>query len=69
MGYPPCPRIRAFKEYIEARYGLPVVVGTHPIPLKYFDVQTKLSFWKKAGMDELAGDLLREDRKVMESYN
>jgi hypothetical protein len=24
-----------FKEYIETRYGVPVVVGTHPIPEHY----------------------------------
>jgi len=69
VGYPPCPRIRQFKEFIEKRYGLPVVVGTHPIPLKYLEVHQKLPFWKSANMEELAGDLMKEDRAVMESYN
>jgi predicted metal-binding protein len=69
VGYPPCPRIRQFKEFIETRYGLPVVVGTHPIPLKYLEVHTRLPFWKNANMEELAGDLMKEDRAVMESYN
>jgi len=49
--------------------GLPVRIGTHPIPLKYFDVHRKLPFWKDLAMDELAGDLLGEDPVVMESYN
>jgi predicted metal-binding protein len=35
VGYPPCPSIDYFKDFIETRYGIPVVVGTHPIPEKY----------------------------------
>ncbi len=69
VGYPPCPYIRQFKEFIEKRYGLAVVVGTHPIPLKYLDVHRKLPFWDQANMEELVGGLLREDAAVMESYN
>jgi predicted metal-binding protein len=69
VGYPPCPYIREFKEFIEKRYGLHVVVGTHPIPLKYLEVHRKLPFWKNMNMEELAGDLMKEDKVVMESYN
>jgi predicted metal-binding protein len=69
VGYPPCPRIRQFKEYIESRYGLPVRIGTHPIPLKYWEVHQKLSFWKNLRMEDMAGDLMDEDRQIMESYN
>ena len=33
LGYPPCPRIRQFKEFIEeTAYQIPVVIGTHPNP-------------------------------------
>jgi len=35
VGYPPCPHLDYFKTFIEERYGVPVVVGTHPIPEKY----------------------------------
>ncbi|MFO8108916.1 MAG: CGGC domain-containing protein [Thermoplasmata archaeon] len=42
MGCPPCPRIGSFKEYIEERYDIPVVVGKHPIPQKYYKVHTKM---------------------------
>jgi hypothetical protein len=69
VGYPPCPRIRHFKEFIENRYNIPVVIGTHPIPLKYLDNHKKLSFWKNMRMNELAGDLMKEDQKIMEAYN
>lgn len=69
VGYPPCPSIRKFKEFIEAAHGLPVVIGTHPIPLKYLENHLRLPFWKQARMDELAAGLLAEDRSIMESYN
>ena len=69
VGYPPCPRIRNYKEFIENHYGIPVVVGTHPIPLKYLKDHQKLSFWKKMNMEELAGDLIKEDKAIMEAYN
>ena len=35
VGYPPCPWTDYFKEFIETRYEIPVVIGTHPIPEKY----------------------------------
>lgn len=69
VGYPPCPNLRKFKEFIETKYGLPVVVGTHPIPLKYLTAHEKLSFWKTADMQAVAGDLMAESREIMEAYN
>ncbi len=45
VGYPPCPYIDYFRRYIETRYQIPVVVGTHPIPQKYYLVHRKLSSW------------------------
>ena len=69
VGYPPCPNIRRFKTFIESRYGLPVVVGTHPIPLKYFEAHGKLPFWDETEMRELAAHLFAESREIMESYN
>jgi len=69
VGYPPCPNLRQFKEFIEKQYGLPVVVGTHPIPLKYLETHSKLPFWERSNMEEIAGHLLKEPREVMEAYN
>ena len=69
VGYPPCPYIRHFKEFIESRYEIPVVVGTHPIPLKYMEVHKHLSFWKESKMEKLAKRLMNEDSKIMEAYN
>jgi len=46
VGYPPCPSINTFKSFLEKRYGVKVVVGTHPIPKKYFDMHTHLGTWE-----------------------
>ena len=54
---------------IEKQYGLPVVVGTHPIPLKYLQTHNQLPFWEQVNMKDIAGHLLAEHREVMESYN
>ncbi len=69
VGYPPCPSIRQFKSFIETRYRLPVIVGTHPIPLKYMEVHGKLPFWKEYGMNKLAGHLFEESYEIMKEYN
>lgn len=69
VGYPPCPRIRQFKEYIESRYEIPVVIGTHPIPLKYLEAHNQLSFWDRMKIKEIAGDLMKEETSIMEAYN
>ena len=46
VGYPPCPYIKDFTNFIEKKYGLEVVYGTHPIPQKYFLIHEKLGTWK-----------------------
>ena len=69
VGYPPCPYIRHFKQFIESYYKIPVVIGTHPIPLKYLEAHKKLLFWEETNMEEIAGDLMKEDKKIMEDYN
>ena len=43
VGYPPCPYIKYFKDFIENKYGLKVVAGTHPVPEKYFLTHKKLN--------------------------
>jgi len=69
VGYPPCVNIRRFKEFIETQYGIPVVVGTHPIPLRYFEAHGRLPFWEEIRMAEIAGPLMKEPREIMEAYN
>lgn len=43
VGYPPCPHLEYFRSFIEGRYGIPVVEGTHPIPEKYLRVHKGLA--------------------------
>jgi predicted metal-binding protein len=45
VGYPPCPYLDAFRAFVERRYGVPVVVGTHPAPEKYCQVHRDLASW------------------------
>ena len=53
VGYPPCTRIDYFRRFIEEQYGIPVVVGTHPIPQKYFKIHDALGSWKSPMWQEL----------------
>jgi len=69
VGYPPCPRIKDFKEFIEAHYKVPVVVGTHPIPLKYYSDHEKLSFWKRMDMAGIAPELFKDPEAKMKEYD
>jgi predicted metal-binding protein len=46
VGYPPCPYIQMFMDFLEKRNGVKVVVGTHPIPEKYLIMHTDLGTWK-----------------------
>ncbi|MBN1151119.1 CGGC domain-containing protein [candidate division WOR-3 bacterium] len=69
VGYPPCPSMNFFKEFIETKFKIPVVIGTHPIPMKYFEIHKNLSFWKKADIGKAIKHLLEEDEKIMLDYN
>jgi len=69
VGYPPCPRIEEFKEFIEKHYNIPVVVGTHPIPMKYFSDHEKMTFWKNMGMDKIAPVLFKDTEVTMKDYD
>lgn len=69
VGYPPCPYIKQFKAFIETAYGLPVVVGTHPIPRKYMDVHARLPFWAESGLKELIQPLVDESPEIKGSYD
>ena len=45
VGYPPCPSVEYFKDFIERQYKIPVVIGTHPIPEKYRLCHRDLPSW------------------------
>ena len=68
VGYPPCPYISYFKKYIEEKFGLKVVVGTHPIPQKYYLMHKKLGTWENNEFKELIKPTLT-DEKTRISYD
>jgi predicted metal-binding protein len=68
VGYPPCPYISHFKDFIESRYGLKVVVGTHPIPEKYLITHTQLNTWVGAEWGPLL-EATMADRETRLAYD
>ena len=68
VGYPPCPYIGYFKNYIEKKFGLKVVDGTHPIPQKYYDTHKKLGTWETTEWKEFIKPTLC-DEDIRKAYN
>lgn len=68
VGYPPCPRLDYFRRFIEERYRIPVIIGTHPIPEKYFLIHERLKTWQDKNWIELLKDL-QDPRDVRLAYN
>ncbi len=50
VGYPPCPYIDTFVKFLENRYPIKVVVGTHPIPKKYLDTHADLGTFENPAL-------------------
>ena len=61
VGYPPCPRLKAFCEFIPAKYGLDVVIGTHPIPQSYYLTHHELGTWKPNSTQDLIRHVLTNE--------
>ena len=68
VGYPPCPHITYFHDFIEARYGLEVVYGTHPIPQKYHIIHDRLRTWAGPEWKEIIEPTMADDETRL-SYN
>ncbi len=68
VGYPPCPRINYFKKFIETKFGLNVVVGTHPIPEKYLITHTELNTWNTPEWKELIKPTMSDEATRLD-YN
>ena len=62
VGYPPCPYLAYFKKFIEEKFKIPVVVGTHPIPQKYLLVHKKLSTWNTVKWKKLIAPTLADEK-------
>jgi len=68
VGYPPCPYTKQFKSFIEEKYEMKVVIGTHPIPQKYLDTHSKLATWDKEEWKEITEPTMCE-QAMREAYN
>jgi predicted metal-binding protein len=68
VGYPPCPYIHTFKAFLEARYPVKVIVGTHPIPQKYLDMHTHLGTWVDPAWELLIMPTM-SDQETRLAYN
>jgi len=61
VGYPPCPYIDDFVQFIKVKYGLDVVLGTHPIPQNYHVTHQELGTWASPGWQERIRDVLTDE--------
>jgi len=67
-GYPACPYIKDHKDYIENVVGLPVVIGTHPMPQNYVDTHHAIGDWERDGVEEYVNPLI-SNAKASEKYD
>ena len=67
VGYPPCPYIKTFIDFLEHRYPVNVVVGTHPIPPSYLETHTALGTYQDPILKEWL-DLILADQTIREKY-
>ena len=68
VGYPPCPHIDDFGNFIGRRYGLEVIIGTHPIPQKYFLNHQAMGTWQTSEWQERIKHVL-DDEAVRLNYD
>ncbi|MBN2405458.1 MAG: CGGC domain-containing protein [Coriobacteriia bacterium] len=68
VGYPPCPRLEAFNSFIPAKYGLEVVIGTHPIPQNYYVTHERLGTWQSDKWQDRI-QLVMADEEMRLSYD
>jgi len=61
VGYPPCPYVEHFRDFIKTKYRMKVVIGTHPIPQKYYTTHQQLGTWKSPAWQELIAPILADE--------
>ena len=62
VGYPPCPYLGYFRDYIRTAHGLEVVMGTHPIPQKYYTTHMSLKTWDAPEWREIIEPTLTDEQ-------
>ena len=61
VGYPPCPHIAYYRRFIKEKFGIPVVVGTHPIPQKYFLTHRDCETWNGPEWESLLAPVMADE--------
>ena len=61
VGYPPCPYNAHFRDFIQEKYNIKVIVGTHPIPQKYYITHSNLRTWDSPEWKELIQTTLTDE--------
>jgi predicted metal-binding protein len=65
VGYPPCPRLPYFAEFIRQKYGVQVVIGTHPVPQNYYTEHVKLGTWDSHQWKEMLSPTMADEKTRM----
>jgi len=66
VGYPSCPYIEDFQKFIPEKYGIRVVIGTHPIPEKYYKTHNNLGTWDNPKWDKIIAQTLTDEKIRLE---
>jgi len=51
-----------FKNFIEEKYGIKVIPGTHPVPQKYYLTHMKLNTWKDEFLMDSVENILGDEK-------
>lgn len=62
VGYPPCPFMEHFEKFVQEKYDMRVVFGTHPIPQKYFLTHKGLNTWDKPFLQRAIENTLTDEK-------
>jgi predicted metal-binding protein len=62
VGYPPCTMIDYFENFIEEKFGLDVVLGTHPIPSSYMKTHRALGTWEAPEWEERLKHVMTDEK-------
>ena len=68
VGYPPCPYLTYFRDFIVKKYDLEVVYGTHPIPQKYLDMHRRLGTWTDPSWEQIVAPTMADETTRL-AYN
>jgi predicted metal-binding protein len=66
VGYPPCPHIDHFRNFIKTKFNVDVVIGTHPIPQNYYITHKALRTWNSPEWQEKTRCILTNEKTRQE---